>query len=295
MAPCPAELPLLSYRHAFHAGNHGDVLKHLVLVQCLTYLTRKSAPLMFVDTHAGAGGYRLDSHEAQKVGEYHQGIGALWKQAQLAPANIPEALGEYLRLISRFNRGSETLGWYPGSPWLAQQVLRPTDRIELCEMHPDDYPRLRRLFAGESKVRCHFGDGYGHSLAMVPPIERRGLILMDPSYEVKQEYRKVADHLSALHRRFATGVYLLWYPVVDSRHIDRLHQQLKQSGIRRIDVYELYRDTEQRRIGMNGSGMVVINPPWGLRDSMAHVLPWLAGILGEEERGGWRVEELAGE
>lgn len=281
---------MLSYQHAFHAGNHGDVLKHLVLTHCLSYLTGKPAPLLYVDTHAGAGGYRLDSSEARKVGEYRHGIGALWQRT-----DIPESVQGYLKLIKRFNRESTSLAWYPGSPWLARQLLRPVDRLELCELHPADYPRLRRMFGGDRKIQCHFEDGYAHSLALMPPIEKRGLVLIDPSYEVKGEYQKVTDHLAALHRRFATGVYALWYPVVDARQIHRLHQQLARSGIRRIDIYELFRDGEQRQPGMNGSGMVVINPPWGLRDTMTSALPWLADNLGEEGRGSWRVEELVGE
>ncbi|MCK9564326.1 MAG: 23S rRNA (adenine(2030)-N(6))-methyltransferase RlmJ, partial [Bacteroidales bacterium] len=120
---------MLSYRHAFHAGNHGDVLKHLVLVHCLTYLTRKPAPLLYVDTHAGAGGYRLDSGAALKVGEYRQGIGAVWNHALRDQMDMPETLRDYLKLIRRFNRGSDTLAWYPGSPWLARQLLRPADRL----------------------------------------------------------------------------------------------------------------------------------------------------------------------
>ena len=281
---------MLSYQHSCHAGNHGDVLKHLVLTRILTYLVQKPAPLLYVDTHAGAGGYRLDSPMALKVSEFRHGIGALWGRDDL-----PAPLAEYLALVKRFNRDAATLGWYPGSPWLARQLLRPADRLELCELHPADFPRLRKLFAGEPRVHCHESDGFARSLALVPPIEKRGLVLIDPAYEQKQDYQKVAEQLMGLHRRFATGVYALWYPVVDPARIQRLHQQLARSGIRRIDVYELYRDGEQRQSGMNGSGMVVINPPWRLREELSAALPWLAEAVGEAGRGSWRTLELVGE
>lgn len=289
-APLPLENPVLSYQHAYHAGNHGDVLKHLVLTRILGYLTQKPASLLYVDTHAGAGGYRLDSPLALKVGEFRHGIGALWGRDDLPPP-----LADYLALVKRFNRGGDHLGWYPGSPWLARQLLRPGDRLELCELHPADFPRLRKLFAGEPRVHCHDSDGFAQSLALMPPIEKRGLVLIDPSYEQKQDYQKVVEHLQALHRRFATGVFALWYPVVEPARIQRLHQQLARSGIRRIDVHELYRDGEQRQAGMNGSGMVVINPPWRLREELAATLPWLAQVLGEDGRGSWRSLELVGE
>lgn len=281
---------MLSYQHGFHAGNHADVLKHLVLTRILVALTRKTAPLLYVDTHSGAGGYRLDSPAALKTAEHHQGIGLLWGRDDL-----PEALRDYLDLVRRFNRDQPELHWYPGSPWLAKQLLHPGDRLELCELHPADHPRLKRLFSGDRRVRCHCADGFAHSLALVPPIEKRGLVLIDPSYEVKPDYQKVVDHLLALHKRFATGVYALWYPVVDRARIQRLRQQLVRSGIRRIDAYELYRDGEQRQPGMNGSGMIVINPPWQVREEVASALAWLAPVIGETGRGSWQVDELAGE
>ncbi|KJS08317.1 MAG: ribosomal RNA large subunit methyltransferase J [Gammaproteobacteria bacterium BRH_c0] len=281
---------MLSYQHAFHAGNHADLLKHLVLTRVLTYLTVKPAPLLYVDTHSGSGGYRLDSKEALKLQEYRQGIGVLWGRD-----DIPEQLEPLLSLVTKFNRGATELNFYPGSPWLARQLLRPVDRLELCELHPTDYARLRKQFGGDSKVRCHYEDGYKHSLSLLPPIEKRGLVLIDPSYEEKKEYQQVVDHLLALHKRFATGIYALWYPVVEQDRIERLQRQLVRSGIRRIDVYELYRDREQRQVGMNGSGMIVINPPWQLREEITTALEYLAPLVGEAGRGGWRVQELVGE
>ncbi|MFA5496132.1 MAG: 23S rRNA (adenine(2030)-N(6))-methyltransferase RlmJ [Porticoccaceae bacterium] len=281
---------MLSYQHGFHAGNHGDVLKHLVLTRILVALTRKTAPLLYVDTHSGAGGYRLDSPAALKVAEHRQGIGMLWGRDDL-----PEALRDYVNLVKHFNRDQPQLRWYPGSPWLARQLLRPGDRLELCELHPADYPRLKRMFSGDRRVRCHDIDGFAHSLALVPPIEKRGLVLIDPSYEIKQDYQNVVDHLLALHKRFATGVYALWYPLVDGARVDRLRHRLARSGIRRIDDYRLYRDGEQRQPGMNGSGMIVINPPWQVREEVAAALGWLAPIIGDPGLGSWQVDELVGE
>jgi len=281
---------LLSYQHAYHAGNVADLLKHLVLTRILIYMAQKPAPLLYVDTHSGSGGYRLDSKEARHPGEYRGGIGVIHGRQ-----DGPQVLEPLLALVKQFNRGSGELAYYPGSPWLASQLLRPGDRLELCELHPSEYSYLRKLFAGDSRVRCHREDGYQHSLALMPPIEKRGLVLVDPSYEVKNEYQQVVDHLLALHRRFATGVYALWYPLVEQERINRLHRQLVRSGIRRIHIYELSRDREQREPGMNGSGMVVINPPWPLREEMTAALQYLAPLVDGRGRGGWRAEELVGE
>jgi len=280
---------VLSYRHAFHAGNYADVIKHLVLCRILAYLAQKPAPLCYVDTHAGAGAYDLTGEYAGKTGEYRQGIGQLWRRDDL-----PAAIKAYLDLVTRFNANDELIR-YPGSPWFAQQLLREQDRLELCELHSSEFPLLQQNFAKDRRVHCHFEDGFTKSIALLPPREKRGLVLIDPSYEVKDDYRRVVELLQKLHKRFATGVYALWYPVVERRRIEQLEAGLAKTGIRRIDLYEIGVAADGRAPGMTSAGMIVINPPWKLREEMTEALAWLAPLLSQDGQARYRVEELAGE
>jgi len=288
---------MLSYRHAFHAGNYGDVLKHLVLVRILDHLVQKPAGLRYIDTHAGAGTYRLDSAEAQKTGEFRNGIGRLW-----ARDDLPVGLARYVSLVRGFNEdleqdpgaGNGLLG-YPGSPWFARHLLRAQDRLELCELHPRDFLRLEADFAGARNVCCHAADGFAVSLSMVPPVERRGLVLIDPSYELKADYDGVVAHVRALYRRFATGVYMVWYPIVDPARPRRMENAWRDSGLRRIHVYELSLTEDHSGPGMTGAGVAVVNPPWGLAEDVASALRWFAPLVAERGRPLFRVEELVGE
>jgi len=280
---------VLSYRHAFHAGNYADVIKHLMLCRILAYLAQKPAPMCYVDTHAGAGAYDLTGEHAGKTGEYHQGIGLLWQRDDLPPV-----IDFYRELVSRFN-DSDSLSRYPGSPWIAQQLLREQDRLELCELHSSEFPLLQQNFARDRRVRCHFEDGFGKSIALLPPREKRGLVLIDPSYEVKDDYHRVVELLQKLHKRFATGVYALWYPVVDRRRVAKLEADLVKTGIHRVDLYEIDVAADGQASGMTGAGMIVINPPWKLREEMAGALAWLAPLLSQDGQPRYRVEELAGE
>lgn len=276
---------MLSYRHAFHAGNYADVLKHCVLVQILRYLTQKDKPLCYLDTHAGAGFYHLTGPQALKTGEFQQGIGTLWTRQDLPPA-----LAEY-RDIVRFGAGDHLTG-YPGSPWFAQHLLRPQDRLVLCELHPKDSAQLQRTFGSAPNVRCYDEDGWQKSLALMPPKERRGLVLMDPSYEVKEDYSKAVEHLKQLHQKFATGVYALWYPIADLSRTETMLRRLSKSGIPRMQLFEVGTTRQHSQPGMTGAGMIVINPPWNLTELMTPVLPYLAQRLGGEAY--WRMEELTG-
>ncbi|HEX7718286.1 MAG TPA: 23S rRNA (adenine(2030)-N(6))-methyltransferase RlmJ, partial [Woeseiaceae bacterium] len=202
---------MLSYRHAYHAGNFADVMKHTVLVQLLQYLTRKTTPLCYIETHAGAGAYDLQSAYAAKTGEYQDGIGLFWNDASL-----PGAMQTYLDLVRTANPNGK-LRRYPGSPLIAQRLLRAQDRLELYELHSSDFALLEHEFRDARRVRCYQADGLLTAIAMVPPLEKRGLVFIDPSYEVKDEYQRVVETLQRMHRRFATGVYALWYPVTDRR------------------------------------------------------------------------------
>lgn len=277
---------MLSYRHGFHAGNFADVLKHIVLVELLEYLTRKDKPFEYIDSHAGAGIYRLDSEQANKTGEYAGGIG------RLSTADFPE-LENYLSLVDGARR-AQSANCYPGSPWFARQYLRQRDRAWLYEAHPSDYATLQRLMAGDNRVRCEASDGFRGTLSHLPPTAKRGLVLMDPPYEVKNDYQRVVDTLVKAHRKFPGGVYALWYPVVERSRIDQLEKQLKGSGITRIQLFELAVQPDNTERGMTASGMIVINPPWTLFERMQQLLPKLVSRLALPE-GFYRCEQLVGE
>lgn len=280
---------MLSYRHAFHAGNYADVLKHLVVCRILAYLTQKPTPVRYIDTHAGAGVYRLDSAEAGTTGEHHNGIGMLWGRKDL-----PAALASYRELVAEYNAG-DVLRHYPGSPWFARRMLRTQDRLDLCELHPRDFPRLQRLFEKDRRVCCHFEDGFNRSLALIPPLERRALVLIDPSYELKQDYARVAAHVQALHRRFATGVYALWYPLVEPHRVKTLEAAFINSGMRRIHLYEVCLTQRHNGRGMTGAGMIVVNPPWKLREEVRAALDCFAPLVSDTGEPVYRIVELAGE
>lgn len=280
---------MLSYRHSFHAGNYADVLKHLVLVRILRYQIQKPKPLLYLDTHAGAGGYALTSAHASKTGEFENGIGRLWTRSDL-----PEVVADYVDLVRQFNDG-EALHHYPGSPWFAQQLLRSTDRIVLHDLHPAELGLLRERFQADRRIRCQGEDGFQGCIARLPPLERRGLVLIDPPYELKEDYQRVVDTLVGAHARFASGCYALWYPLVERQRIARLEKALVASGIRRILLLELGVRTDRPGYGMTASGMVVINPPFSLAAEMVPALEYLATTLGEGGQGYWRRVELAGE
>lgn len=266
---------MLSYRHAFHAGNYADVLKHATLVQILRYMTQKDKPLCYLDTHAGAGFYSLKSPEAAKTGESERGIGLLWQVPEL-----PSALADYRACVAA--ACGRHLTAYPGSPWFAQHLLRADDRLVLCELHPADRAQLERTFRGSANARCYAEDGWAKSLALTPPPERRGLVLIDPSYEVKDDYRKAAEHLAALYRKFATGVYAIWYPIADPARTETLLKRVRNSGVRRILRLEIGLTRDHLQPGMTGTGMLVVNPPWNLAETMAPALQWFAARLGDE-------------
>jgi 23S rRNA (adenine2030-N6)-methyltransferase len=278
---------VLSYRHSFHAGNFADVLKHLVQLRILRYLLQKEKPLFYLDTHAGAGGYQLGAAHASKAQEFENGIARLWQRDDLPPE-----VADYVALVRRFNGGQRKLQRYPGSPWFAQQLLRASDRMALHELHPADFGQLQKAFAADRRCRVRAEDGFQACLALLPPAERRALVLIDPPYELKEDYQRVVDTLLGAHQRFATGSYALWYPVVERRRIDRLEKALAASGIRRILLLELGIAADHPGHGMTASGMILVNPPFSLATEMAPVLDYLARTLGAGH-GHQRIVELA--
>ena len=279
---------MLSYRHSFHAGNFADVLKHIVVSEILAYLCLKEKPFEYIDTHAGAGVYSLMSKEAQKTGEYLAGVG------RLTTGDWPE-LREYLAVVRAYNPKGE-LRRYPGSPAIALQYLRPQDRAWLFELHPADFATLRRFSESHTKVIAKNEEGLAGLLALLPPRARRALILIDPSYELKTEYQQVVNVVVAAHRKFATGVYAVWYPVISRRQVQWFEQQFRRSGIRDMQVFELGVARDSEDFGMTSSCMLVINPPWQLREKMAKALPALASALaGRDGEGFSRIDVLIGE
>ena len=280
---------MLSYRHSYHAGNFADVLKHSVLIHILEHLKKKQKPFCYVDTHAGAGSYSLSSEQAEKTQEYQQGIAKLWQTD-----NLPTALAAYVNVIKAFNIEA-TLNRYPGSPMIARHLLRQQDRLFLYELHNTEIELLRQSVNKDKRVQVAHEDGFKRCLAIMPPQQRRGLVLIDPSYEIKTDYSQVFETIMQLHKRFATGTYALWYPVVQRRRINQLEQKLLASHLQNVQLFELGQLADSQGTGMTASGMVVVNPPWTLRTEMELVLPYLAEQLGLENQGSYRIVQLKNE
>lgn len=279
----------MNYRHAFHAGNFADVFKHAVLVAALKALHKKDAPLCYLDTHAGVGRYDLRHEAAQKTGEYQQGIARLWSDAA-----SPEVLGDYLAAVRAVNRGS-ALRFYPGSPRIVRHLLRPQDRMVLLEKHPEEAARLTHEFAGDRQVMVRAQDGYQGLRAHLPPKERRGLVLIDPPYEAADEFERVIAGLESAHERWASGIYAVWYPIKDRPAIERFHGRLTASGIEKILIAEFLLFPEDTAFRMNGCGMVLVNPPWKLDETLRALLPLLHERLAQAPGGRWSLFWLAPE
>lgn len=280
---------MLSYRHAYHAGNHGDILKHSVLALLLQALTRKDTPFCYLETHAGVGCYDLRAPEAQKTAEWRDGIARLWQRD-----DVPAQAAPYLAAVRALNPDGR-LRYYPGSPRLARHFLRGQDRMVLCELHGSDVPLLRQEFSGDRQVAVRHQDGYQGLKAFLPPQEKRGLVLIDPSYEVKSEFDRVTTALGHTHARWPTGLYALWYPILNRPSIERLHRRMKESGIRKQLYVELCIAPDDGPAGLHGSGMLLINPPWQLDEQLEALLPWLHQCLDGHGFGRWSVDWLVGE
>ncbi|MDD5267138.1 MAG: 23S rRNA (adenine(2030)-N(6))-methyltransferase RlmJ [Methylococcales bacterium] len=280
---------MLSYRHSFHAGNFADVLKHLVLIKILEYLGKKDKPFCCIDTHAGPGVYSLNEDFALKNKEFENGIAKLWLRDDL-----PESVAAYVKLIKTFN-GKDQLSCYPGSPLIIKQFLRSQDRLFLYELHSTEIHILVNTVGKDRRIKVFHADGLKNTIGLLPPIEHRGLVFIDPSYEIKSDYPLVIETLIHMHRRFATGTYVLWYPVVERSRNRQLERALKKSGIKNVQLFELGIKTDTHELGMTASGMIVVNPPWTLAAEMQQTLPWLAIALGIENSGRYRIETLAGE
>ncbi|GAB6067196.1 23S rRNA (adenine(2030)-N(6))-methyltransferase RlmJ [Methylothermus subterraneus] len=277
---------MLSYRHAFHAGNHADVLKHWLVVEILSYLNAKETPWAYIDTHAGGGVTDLNSEYARKLCEFQTGIGRLWRERALAPAG----LATYLKLVEDFNPGG-ALSRYPGSGALAQRLARPGDRLHLFELHPADYLNLTRIFAHKRRVHCYREDGFTGLLGVLPPPSRRGVILIDPSYEVERDWTRVSQAVRAARARFPQGIYLIWYPRLAKAWIERMVRALVKLAADDYFKAELIvRRPPRGGAGMFGSGVLVLNPPWTLPACGKEVLPWLAARLAQDKEARYELE-----
>lgn len=279
---------MLSYRHSFHAGNHADVLKHIVQTLILSALKQKEKGFFYLDTHSGVGRYSLLSAEAEKTGEYVEGIARLWDRTDL-----PEEVALYLNEVKKINKGK--LRFYTGSPLLAVGQLRPQDRALLTELHPNDFPLLRNEFARCRNVQTKRENGFQQLKSALPPKEKRGLILIDPPYELKEDYELVVNAIIEGYKRFATGIYAIWYPVVLRQHTKRIVKGLQATGIRKILQIELAVRPDSDQRGMTASGMIVINPPWQLESQMKKILPYLTNTLVPEGTGSWSVSWITPE
>ena len=272
---------MLAYRHAFHAGNHADVLKHLVFTQVLRYMAEKDKPFTLVDTHAGAGGYGLDSNHARKHAEYDDGVGRLFGRKDL-----PAALNDYLALVRRFNPQPDRLTRYPGSPALAQMLLRADDRMRLYELHSTDYPLLQAALEGRRETAVMNADGFLGLKAEMPPPSRRGVVLIDPSYEIKTDYAKVVAAVRDALTRFPEAVIMVWYPQLQRLEPKEMTDRLKAAADAQakrgwVHVRMSVAEPDQSGFGMLGSGMLVINPPFVLHAMLQEVMPVLTETLGQ--------------
>lgn len=275
----------MNYRHAFHAGNHADVLKHYVLSRLIALLSRKEAPFAYLDSHAGVGLYDLQGDQASRTGEWLQGIDRLW-QAE----DVPDPLLDYLEVIRAMNPDG-VLRHYPGSPELARMLTREQDRLHLNEKHPEDGRLLKENMHGDRRVAVHLGEGWHVPRALLPTREKRALLLIDPPFEQTDEQERCVQALNEAIGRMRQAVVAIWYPIKDLNQLKRFYRDLQKSAapkLLRIELYVQSADDAQR---LNGSGLVISNPPWGLEEELKQVLPWLTSLL-RQGQDGWRVDWL---
>ncbi len=273
---------MLSYRHAFHAGNHADILKHHLLSLVLDYFNQKDKPYCVIDTHAGAGMYALESDFSQKNMEFETGVSRL-----LDAQSLPDSLTQFCAMLRAFNV-NKTLEYYPGSPKISAHHLRASDQLRLFELHPRDYETLCHQFdqAKMRRVQIKQQDGFKGLKACLPPTTKRGIVVIDPPYEQKEDYQRVVDSIHDSLKRFATGTYLIWYPLLNRPEPDLMIQALGALNVDNwLNATLSVTPPQQNDIGMYGSGVYMINPPWLLPNILKESLPVLANVLGQTGAG----------
>jgi 23S rRNA (adenine2030-N6)-methyltransferase len=282
----------MNYRHAYHAGNIGDVLKHTVLARLIVYFQRKDKAFRIVDTHAGIGRYDLTSEETRKTGEWLQGIGKVMS-AEI-PAAVSELIAPWLDVVRELNPDGD-IRTYPGSPDLARRLMRANDRLTLTELHPQDFEVLSDLFAGDFQVKTIHLDGWLAMGSFLPPKEKRGLVLIDPAFEAVDEFDRMTAAVLKAWKKWSNGTYALWYPLKDARAIRRMHDAFKAAEMRDVLSLELSVGKSGPDTRMLGSGMTLINPPFTLADEMRRILPWYCDLLRQGPGSEWGVTQLIGE
>ena len=282
----------MNYRHIYHAGNFADVMKHAILARLVRYMQSKDKAFRVLDTHAGIGLYDLSSEEAQKTGEWQDGIGRLLT-AELVP-QVADLLEPYLTAVRELNPEGG-LQFYPGSPKLARMLFRPQDRLSAMELHPEDFQRLHRLFEGDHHARITELDGWLALGAHLPPKEKRGIVLVDPPFEEDGEYERLVDGLAKAWRRFPGGTYCLWYPIKKDAPIKQFHEALQALEITKMLCAELAIKSDRGFTGLTGSGLIIVNPPFTLKDELHALLPALKDMLAQDRFASQRAFWLRGE
>lgn len=267
---------MLSYRHAYHAGNFADVLKHSVLTLVLEYMTRKEKGVSYIDSHSGAGMYSLSDTYAEKTGEYKDGI------AKILNADAPESLLPYLELIQSLNH-HESLSVYPGSPGIAKSILRRQDSANLYELHPTDHQLLSEFSERWRKAHVNMSDGYQGVLSHMPPPSRRGVVLIDPPYEIKNDYEKAVETVVSAYKKFPSGTFIIWYPVVTRSFIDSMETKFNNSRVRNLLKVEFKLREDSEEYGMTGTGLFIVNPPWQLKSQLEEILLFMKKMIGTAE------------
>lgn len=276
----------MNYRHAYHAGNHADVLKHLVLSRLLALLAKKDAPYAYLDSHAGIGLYDLRGDQATRTGEWLEGIQRVW-QAD----DVPALFDDYLGVIRALNPDGQ-LRYYPGSPEVARELSREQDRLQLNEKHPEDGQLLKANMKYDRRVAVHLGEGWHVPRALLPTAQKRAVLLIDPPFEQADELQRCAQAMKESIARMRQAVVAIWYPIKDQRQLKRFYQDLQGTGAPKLLRVELLvHAADNADVGLNGSGLAIANPPWGLEDELRSVLPWLGQNLGQTQ-GGWKLDWL---
>lgn len=281
----------MNYRHAYHAGNHADVLKHLTLSRIFALLAKKEAPFAYLDSHAGIGLYDLSADQASRTGEYLQGIARLWQAA-----DVPPLCDDYLRVVRELNPDGQ-LRYYPGSPELARQLSREQDRLHCNEKHPEDGQLLKENMHFDRRVAVHLGEGWHVPRALLPTREKRVVLLIDPPFEQADELERCVVALNETIGRMRQAIVAIWYPIKDSRQLKRFYNQLASSSSPKLLRVELLVHPADDASRLSGSGVVIANPPWGLEEQLRELLPWLAQRLAQSQGSfqlDWLIEEKAG-
>ena len=274
----------MNYRHHFHAGNFADVMKHVLQLQLLNRLNAKDKAYHYIDTHGGAGKYNLSEAPAQKSGEFLSGIHRLMQLPAAQKKQAPAAVQQYLQLVEQL-REQDGKGAYPGSPWLALQAIRAEDKATVFEMQPEVFQNLRHNVR-DRRVGLHQRDAYEGLLAVIPPKEKRGMVMIDPPYEVeRKDFPQLVELLQAAYKKWSSGVFVVWYPIKDRSMIERFEKKMLKTGIRKQLICELCVWPDDTPVGLNGCGLLVINPPWQFADEARLALQWLLGHLKMTEQG----------